>query len=316
MKHQAVPKISSPSRSLWRRRITLLGHRASRLDPTVKGLLWFMAGGLVLAVLNTMLRVLTLTMNPLQAQFLRYLCAIVVMLPLIARSGVLAYRPHRMGAQFSRGAVHTVGLMLWFAALPKIPMADTTAIGFTQPIFIMLGAYFFFHETMKWERWLAAAIGFSGVLMVVGPKLSGNAGIYNLLMVASSPMFAASFLMTKSLTRSERAEVIVLWQAISVTAFSLPLALWYWQTPSAVQWIGFFVTGVLGTLGHYCITRAFTITDISSTQSVKFLDLVWAATLGWLVFAEIPSHSTLTGGFVISASTVWIAWRESRKRVR
>ena len=306
----------SPSRSLVRRRIALLRHRASRLDPTVKGLLWFMAGGLVLAVLNTMLRVLTLTMNPLQAQFLRYLCAIVVMLPLIARSGVLAYRPHRMGAQFSRGAVHTVGLMLWFAALPKIPMADTTAIGFTQPIFIMLGAYFFFHETMKWERWLAAAIGFSGVLMVVGPKLSGNAGVYNLLMVASSPMFAASFLMTKSLTRSERAEVIVLWQAISVTAFSLPLALWYWQTPSAVQWAGFLVTGVLGVLGHYCITRAFTITDISSTQSVKFLDLVWAATLGWVVFAEIPSHSTLAGGFVICASTVWVAWRESRNRAR
>ena len=299
-----------------RRRIALLGHRASRLDPTVKGLLWFMAGGLVLAVLNTMLRFLTLSMNPLQAQFLRYLCAIVVMLPLIARSGVLAYRPHRMGAQFSRGAVHTVGLMLWFAALPKIPMADTTAIGFTQPIFIMLGAYFFLHETMKWERWLAAAIGFSGVLMVVGPKLSGAAGIYNLLMVASSPMFAASFLMTKSLTRSERAEVIVLWQAISVTAFSLPLALWYWQTPSAMQWAGFLIAGVLGTLGHYCVTRAFTITDISSTQSVKFLDLVWAATLGWLVFAEIPSHSTLTGGFVICASTVWIAWRESRNRVR
>ena len=299
-----------------RRRIALLGHRASRLDPTVKGLLWFMAGGLVLAVLNTMLRVLTLSMNPLQAQFLRYLCAIVVMLPLIARSGVLAYRPHRMGAQFSRGAVHTVGLMLWFAALPKIPMADTTAIGFTQPIFIMLGAYFFLHETMKWERWLAAAIGFSGVLMVVGPKLSGNAGIYNLLMVASSPMFAASFLMTKSLTRSERAEVIVLWQAISVTAFSLPLALWYWQTPSAMQWAGFLIAGVLGVLGHYCVTRAFTITDISSTQSVKFLDLVWAATMGWLVFAEIPSHSTLTGGFVICASTVWIAWRESRNRVR
>ena len=108
----------------------------------------------------------------------------------------------------------------------------------------------------------------------------------------------------------------MLWQAISVTAFSLPLALWYWQTPSAMQWAGFLIAGVLGTLGHYCVTRAFTITDISSTQSVKFLDLVWAATMGWLVFAEIPSHSTLAGGFVICASTVWIAWRESRNRVR
>ena len=97
---------------------------------------------------------------------------------------------------------------------------------------------------------------------------------------------------------------------------SLPLAWWYWQAPSTLQWLGFLGTGVLGVLAHYTLTRAFAIADISSTQSVKFLDLVWASALGWLVFAEIPSQYTLAGGSVICAATVWIAYRESRSRAR
>jgi drug/metabolite transporter (DMT)-like permease len=66
----------------------------------------------------------------------------------------------------------------------------------------MLGAYLFFRETMRWERWLASLIGFGGVMIVVGPQLSGSAGGYNLLMLASSPVFAASFLLTKALLRA------------------------------------------------------------------------------------------------------------------
>ena len=132
-------------------------------------------------------------------------------------------------------------------------------------------------------------------------------------MLASSPVFAASFLITKQLTRYERASVIVVWQSISVAAFSLPLSLIAWQTPTAGEWLAFLVCGLLGSLGHYFLTRSYIVADISATQSVKFLDLVWASLLGWVVFADTPSHWTLIGGVVISASTLWIARRESRR---
>jgi len=132
-------------------------------------------------------------------------------------------------------------------------------------------------------------------------------------MLATCPVFAASFLFTKALTRYERPEVIVLWQAISVTLFSLPLALAHWQWPSAAQWFAFLVCGLLGTVGHYCLTRSYAVVDISATQSVKFLDLVWAALLGWMVFGDTPSASTLIGGCVICTATIWLAYREARR---
>jgi drug/metabolite transporter (DMT)-like permease len=133
-------------------------------------------------------------------------------------------------------------------------------------------------------------------------------------MLASSPVFAASFLITKHLTRTEKPGVIVMWQSLTVTLFSLPLALLNWQTPTLWQWSGFMVAGLLGTIGHYSFTKAFSVADISATQSLRFLDLVWASLLGWLVFSDIPSKWTWLGAAVILVSTIWIARREGRRK--
>lgn len=65
--------------------------------------------------------------------------------------------------------------------------------------------------------------------------------------------------MTKSLSRYERPAVIVMWQSISVALLSLPLALLSWQTPSAAQWFGFLLCGLLGSLGHYLLARSYTV---------------------------------------------------------
>jgi drug/metabolite transporter (DMT)-like permease len=287
--------------------------RAAKLSPTVRGLLWSAASGALFCVLNATMRGLTLQLHPLQSQFLRYLFGALVVLPLVMRSGLAAYRPNNLKGQFTRGAVHTAGLVLWFLALPHLPLADTTAIGFTTPLFIMIGAFFFLREAMHWERWLATAIGFAGVLIVLAPKLGGSAGGHHLLMLASAPVFAVSFLITKVLTRSETPGVIVVWQALSVTLFSLPMALWVWQAPSAWQWLGFAFCGVLGSLGHWCLTHSFRVADISSTQSVRFLELLWSALLGWLWFADVPTQTTLIGGAVICASTLWAARREQQR---
>lgn len=299
------------------RRYNALKLKAGRLDATLQGILWTLAAGVLFAVLNASLRLLTLKIDPYQVQFLRYFVGMWIMLALVFRcgfgAGLAQSRPHSVMGHFTRGAAHTIGLILWFTALPKVALADMTAIGFTGPLFIMMGAYLFFKEPMHWERWLAALIGFAGVMVVVGPKLTAAGGYYNLIMLASAPMFAASFLLTKALTRVDTPQNIVLWQSISVSILSLPMALMNWTNPTPSQWSIVLLTAFLGSLGHYCLTRSFQVADISATQSVKFLDLVWSAAIGWLLFSDSPSQSTILGGTIICASTIWIARREANR---
>jgi drug/metabolite transporter (DMT)-like permease len=292
-------------------------RRTARWSPAVRGLLWAAASGVLFSVLNATLRGLAQQLDPMQTQFLRYLFGLLVMLPLLLHGRLADWWPRNLPGQFTRGAVHSLGLVLWFLALPHMPLADTTALGFTTPLFIMVGAWLFLREPMRWERWLATALGFAGVLIVVGPRLGLGAGTggggHHLLMLASAPVFAASFLITKVLTRTEAAGVIVLWQALTVTLFSLPMAVLTWQSPSALQWLGFALCGLLGSAGHYGLTRSFRAADISATQSVKFLELLWASLLGWLMFADLPTQTTLLGGAVILAATLWVARREHQR---
>lgn len=282
---------------------------------TLRGMAWMALAGLLFCILNAIGRRLAQDLDPFQTQFLRYLFGVVVLVPFMMRTGLAAWWPHNLAGQGWRGVVHTAGLLLWFWALPHVPLADMTAIGFTGPIFIMAGAVIFLGEPIVRARWIAAGIGFLGVMIVVAPQLTGTGGgFWSLVMLASSPLFAASFLITKALTRRDRPEVIVAWQSIMVSIFSLPFAIpgWIWPTPE--QWFWFLMTGLLGSAGHWCLTEAFRIADMSATQPVKFVDLLWAALLGWLVFSEIPATTTFAGAAVIFAATTWIARREAARR--
>jgi drug/metabolite transporter (DMT)-like permease len=198
-----------------------------------------------------------------------------------------------------------------------VTLAELTAIGFSGPLFICLGAVLFLNERMTGARWTAVLVGFGGVLLVVDPFGAGGfAGVSAgmLLMLASAPVFAGSFLVAKVLTRHERSDVVVLWQHLLVSATLAPFALAAWAPPSAAQWGLLVVCGFLGAGGHYCIVRAFRVADISAVQSVKFLELVWAALLGLVMFGTAPEASTVAGGVVILASTLWLARLEARRR--
>lgn len=287
------------------------------MNPTVLGMLYAVAAGFVLCFLNIILRLLADDLPPFEVQFLRYFMGLVAVLPWVFRDGLAAYRPRSLSGQLWRGAVHASGLYLWFAALPLIPFSELVAISFTSPIFIMIGAVTFLKEAMFWQRWAAAVLGFVGVLVVVWPGLAsgsstgGNWG--SLLMLASSPLFAASFLITKALARRDSPTVIVAWQALTVTLFTLPAALLDWHWPSPWQWGIALLCGALGSLGHWFLTHAYKLAGISTAQPVKFLDMIWAASLGYIFLSEIPSTSTLLGAAVIFISTTWIARVEARR---
>jgi drug/metabolite transporter (DMT)-like permease len=302
-------------RRAWRHLRLALHRRTAHLPPTVQGLLWSALSVTVFSVLNAVARVLAQGVDSYQVQFLRYAMGLLVMLPFVLHQGVAHYRPHSIQGHLARGALHTLGLTLWFAALPRVPLADLTAIGFTTPLFVMVGAWLVFKEQMRWERWLATSLGFAGVLIVVLPQVSfasTGPGTYHLVMLASAPVFAASYLLTKALTRQESTGTILLWQQIIIAGLSLPLAMGVWQPLSAMQWAGFLACGALGTLGHYALTKSLRVAEISSTQSVKFIELIWAALLGWAVFADVPTLHTLAGGLLIAAATIWVTRREAR----
>ena len=288
-------------------------RRAEALGPTTRGILWMVLCGLSFALLNALTRVATADLHPWQTQFLRYGFGGVVILPFLLRGGLHLLRTKNLKLQIGRNLVHTTASGLWFLALPLVPLAEITAISFTGPIFMTIGAMLFFGETVRVRRWTAIVLGFVGILIVLYPKLQLgiSASSASLLLLVAAPVSAGSYLIAKVLMRQDQPETIVLWQALLVSLFTLPFALWFWRPVTDMHLALFVLAGMLGSTGHYALNRSIKATDISATQPARFLELVWASALGALIWADVPPVWTFVGAIVIFGSTTYIARREA-----
>ena len=130
-----------------------------------------------------------------------------------------------------RGAIHACGMFLWFAACRSPAWPSITALGFTGPIFVTIGAALFLGEDVRLRRWMAVLVGFAGAMIIVRPGFS-EIGIGAICILISTPIFSASNLISKALARTDAAKKIVIWQHLVIVCFACPVALWFWQTPS------------------------------------------------------------------------------------
>jgi drug/metabolite transporter (DMT)-like permease len=138
--------------------------------------------------------------------------------------------------------------------------------------------------------------------------------IGSIAQLTAAPLFACSFLIAKRLTNVESSTAIVAYLSVFVTLTLLPPALLVWRPPTMVELGWLLATASCATAGHYTLTQAFRAADITVTQPIQFLQLVWATLLGLLVFGEQPEVWTWVGGGMIVASATFIAHRERRRR--
>ena len=281
---------------------------------TSRGIAWMALTGLLFVAVTGIVRHLGSDMNPIQAAFIRYAMGVVIMAPLLLRVRWSRLAPRRrLGLYLARGVVHGAGVMLWFYAMAHIPIAEVTALSFTAPIFTTLGAARFLGENVRARRIGAVLMGFAGTLIILRPGIAAidPGAIAQLL---SAPLFAASFILAKKLTEPDPPRVIGGALTIIVTLMLLGPALLVWRTPTPTELGWLFATASFATAGHLTLVQAFRAAEITVTQPVAFLQLVWATLLGYYVFGETPDMFTWIGGAVIVSSATYIAHRELKNR--
>lgn len=200
-----------------------------------------------------------------------------------------------------------------FTALTLIPLAQMTALGFTGPLFVTIGAVLFLGEVIRARRIAAIAVGFLGTLIILQPGFT-EISVGAMMALASALSIAMASLIVKKLTATETPEAIVFWMVAMQAPLALIPAMGVWQWPSLENWIYLWAMALSGTIAHLCFTRAYRLVDITALQPLEFIKLPFAVCLAWIVFGEWPGLWTWVGGAVIFASTVYITQREARAK--
>ena len=247
---------------------------------------------------------------PIEVAFFRNLFGLLIFLPVAMRSGLGFLKTDRIRLHVVRAVMNIAAMFLFFTALSLTPLAKVTALGFTAPLFVAVLSVVILGERMRVRRWTATVLGFLGMLIIVRPGV-GEIDLGAIMAISSSAVWAMTLLLIKYMARTESSLTITGYMSILLSLLSLGPAIWVWQTPSAEAWFWLVLIGVIGTLAQLALAESVKVADAGAVMPFDFFKLVWAALLGYYLFAEIPDLYTWIGAAVIFASATYIAYRES-----
>lgn len=288
----------------------MIPDRAAPSPRPVLGVFWMLITGLCFVAVTALVKLLGTAIPAAEAAFLRYILGLVFVLPMLGPLLRTGMERRLLGLFALRGLLHAGGVVLWFFAMARIPIADVTAMNYLSPIYVTLGAALFLGEKLHLRRILAVFVALLGALVILRPGLR-EVSSGHLAMIATALMFGGSYLMAKSLSGKASAAVVVAMLSIFVTIGLAPVALANWVTPDLRALTILFAVACAATAGHYTMTLAFAAAPVAVTQPVTFLQLVWAVLLGHFVFDEGVDIWVVFGGLIILASVSFITWREA-----
>ena len=267
------------------------------------------------SVLNGLSKLLIQHYAVSQAIWARYVFSFVLMLAVFLPGlGPNLFRVRRLGNQVVRGLLLFFSSYLYFHGLVYLPLSTAAAISLSSPIIVTALSVPFLGEPVGARRWAAVGVGFLGAMVVVRPGSSGF-DWHALLIIASTTCSAFYQLYTRRYGQHERPEASATIATIVGTLASTPFLPFEWKLPAGLGDTGLFVAlGALAGVGHYFLTRAYSDAPAAVIAPFNYVQLVGAAIIGYLLFAEVPDAWTWAGATVIVASGLYIGHRERVRR--
>lgn len=217
-----------------------------------------------------------------------------------------------------------ISTFCFFAAIQVMPQVDALAIFFTMPLLVTLLAPWMLGEKIGWRRLLAVGMGMLGALIIIQPGKSPF-GLITILPLIAALGFAFYLLFTRKLARSSSTHqgvsvftmqfysgvfgslmiliIIAIMQPLHLADFEL-------KWPELWQWRQLILVGVLASIGHVMVTKAFQYADASLLAGFQYTELISAAVLGWWLFGDIPTLNTWIGSAILVGSGLYVFHRE------
>ncbi len=269
--------------------------------------------GLCFVAVTALVKTLGERIPAAESAFLRYVIGLVFLIPVWRELMAITLTTRQKKLFALRGLVHSLGVILWFFAMTRIPIAEVTAMNYLNPVYVSILAVFLLGERMALRRVLAVIAALIGSLIILRPGFR-ELDLGHIAMLGTAVLFAGSYLIAKIVSGELPASMVVALLSITVTIGLAPFAFAVWVTPSLADLAVLSAVACFATAGHYTMTLAFAAAPVTVTQPVTFLQLVWSVLLGMAFFGEPADPWVILGGGIIMASVIFITWREARLR--
>lgn len=291
-----------------------------------RGIQLMLAGSMLLPFMDAAAKSLGESLGSSTIVLARFVFQTLFLLPFVWHT---LYIPNRteLVLHVKRSLGLSVATLFFFTSIQVMPIVDALAVFFVMPLIVTLLAPWVLGESVGWRRIAAVAVGLIGAVLIIKP---GQAlfGIHALLPLGTALSFSFYLMYTRKLARSNKegegepvpAITMQFWSGligsiILIIAIAvlqpLDLAVFNLQWPENWQWQRLVLIGLIAAIGHLVLTSAFKYADASLLAPFQYVELIVAAILGWYLFDDIPTITTVIGTLILVASGMYIFKREN-----
>lgn len=286
----------------------------------LRGILLKLISVMIFIVMASLIKTTAGAVPAGQTVFFRSFFAIPVIVVWLALRRELAtgFRAASPMGHLWRGVIGTTAMGLGFAGLGYLPLPEVTAIGYAAPLLTVIFAAMFLGEEVRVFRIGAVALGMTGVMIVLSPRLSvlsadtaGHREAFGAMLVLGGAVFAAlAQVFIRRLVQTEKTAAIVFWFSVTGSGLALLTLPFGWVVPTPLQTVPLVSAGVLGGLGQIFLTSSYREADASLVAPFDYASMIFALAIGYFVFAEVPTWTMLGGAALVILAGCLIIWRE------
>ena len=262
-----------------------------------KGVRYMLVAILFFSGMNLLIKLVP-RIGPVEIVFFRSVVSFIISFVTLNRLGISLWGNNKKWL-IIRGIAGSIGLLLFFSTIQKMPLASAVAIQYLSPIFTSLLGILVVKERVYSIQWLFFLISFIGVILIQGfdPRVTQ----LQLLVGVSSAMAAGmAYNSIRKLKLSEHPLVIIFYfPLVTIPITGLYLLFTGWTTPSLMELIVLLSIGLATQFAQYFMTKAYQLEELSKISSIQYIGIVFALLFGFLLFDESYTMKSFTGIFLV-----------------
>jgi drug/metabolite transporter (DMT)-like permease len=283
-------------------------------DERVAGMLAMLAGAASFAFMDAGLKLLTAHYPSAQVAAMRGLVALPLVFAWAMLAGGLGQLLRvRWPLHLIRGVLSIFMMLTFTFALKELSLAKAYALFFIAPLMIAVLSIGMLGERVRAPQWLAIAVGFSGVLIVLKPGTGGFGWVGTVAVLGTALCYALSSVMVRIIGRTDSTPSMIFWMTCMMAIGTTLIALPGWKTIDGQHWPILAGIAVTGAIGQWGITEAFKRAPAASVAPLEYSALAWVIMIDLLVWSVLPEWRTLAGATVIIASGIFLIRYEARR---
>lgn len=286
------------------------------MNDTRRGIWLMVATTFVFAMQDGLSRHLADNYNVLMVVMIRYWFFAAFVIAIATRqSGSIraAARTNLPLVQIFRGLLLALEICVMVAGFVALGLVESHAVFACYPLLIAALSGPVLGEAVGWRRWAAIGVGFVGVVIILQPGF-GVFQVEALIPFAAALMFALYGLLTRYVAGKDTAATSFFYTGIAGAICMTAIGIWSWEPMSAGDWVWMAMLCISGATGHWLLIKTYEAAEASSVQPFAYLQLVFASTMGLIVFGEELRSNVVIGAAIVISAGLFALWRERRRK--